>query len=107
MDCIYTFSGFGGDKKLRSIERFIVSEDKWEVVDCYLNSDLENYLLCKISSIEVLIIGGKENGVNSSKIYIFNAKFHTLTLSNIKLTYEFTAFKSAVYNDELFIFGNV
>jgi hypothetical protein len=38
-------------------------------------------------------------------MFIFNAKFHVITLLSFSLPAELPAFKCAVFGDELFIFG--
>lgn len=60
---IYVFGGFGGDKRLRSIEKYTPSRDVWEMVDCVLPFDIEGYQLIASSRYEAVIVGGKDNGV--------------------------------------------
>lgn len=76
---IYVFGGFSGNKRLRSIERYSPLTDGWDMVDCVMPFDIEGYTLTGTSRYEVAVIGGKDNGVLSSKILLFNAKLSTVT----------------------------
>lgn len=55
------------------------------MIDCYMPNDLEGYSVVGISKVEAVVVGGKDNGHPSAKIFVFNAAIESVFVLRVNL----------------------
>lgn len=75
---IYVFGGSCGELSLRSIEKYDVEKDEWNLVSCSFVQGIDSYSVQKVTDQDVLICGGRANEIESDQIILFNANARIL-----------------------------